>query len=34
MEKESEKELIFVYVQPIHFAVYQKLTHCKVTTLQ
>ena len=32
MERKSKKEGIYVYVYPIHFAVWQKLTqHCKAT---
>ena len=35
MEKESEKEQIYVYVQLNHLAVHLKLTqHCKSTLLQ
>ena len=35
MEKESEKDWIYVYVQLNHFTVYLELTHhCKSTILQ
>ena len=35
MEKESEKDRIYVYVYLNHFAVYLKLTqHCKSTMIQ
>ena len=30
----GDKEGIYVYVQLIHFAIQQKLTHCKATKLQ
>jgi len=34
MRKESNKECIYVYISPIHFAIQQQVTqHCKAATM-
>ena len=34
MGKESNKECIYVYISPIHFAIQQQVTqHCKAATM-